>query len=147
MINLLEIKSVTQSLYISHTKNINIATSIGTIDGSEKAKKAGKICWKISANDGKSIYGEKDISEYDFNSWTNTVINVKNIKQNQYVNIELWAENVEGIANVIFIISKNDQSIYIGNFILEPKNNRDVFSCPIFHLAALGYIYIYGLRL
>lgn len=142
VINLLEIKSVTQSLYISNTKNINIATSIGTIDGAEKAKKAGKICWKISANDGKSIYGEKDISEYDFNSWTNTVINVKNIKQNQYVNIELWAENVEGIANVIFIISKNDQSSIFGKFYIGTEEQPGCLQLSYFSSSGFR-IYLY----
>lgn len=58
------------------------------------------------------------------------------------MNIELWAENVEGIANVIFIISKNDQSSIFGKLYIGTEEQPGCLQLSYFSSSGFR-IYLY----
>lgn len=135
VLNLLDVDSVSQSLYISGTTNINVATSVNVLNTSGDIK--GKICWKVSSHGKELNFGEKKISAYDFNTWTNTIINIGRVRQSQDVDIELWAEGVSGVENVVFIISKCEQKPIFGELCIGTEVTEDCLQLSYFAFSGI----------
>ena len=106
VINLLDVGSVSQELFINKTHDINISTLI-VADNSEKIN--GYLCWNITGANNQVIYGKSSISDYEYGTWTNMIIDASAFKGSEMGRVNIWPENIQGVESIQFIVSESEQ--------------------------------------
>ena len=130
VIDLLDEGSVGQEVLVNMTRNINIATSIDVNNANEVS---GYICWRITENNGeKSRQGRVSVLDYDFGTWTNIVVDASGLSNNNAL-IEIWTEEVQGLDNIILIVSESPQAFQYGNFYVSGQKTEELWQFLSFH--------------
>ena len=69
----------------------------------------------LENNGEKSRQGRVSVLDYDFGTWTNIVVDASGLSNNNAL-IEIWTEEVQGLDNIILIVSESPQAFQYGNF-------------------------------
>ena len=134
VIDLLDEGSVGQEVLVNMTRNINIATSIDVNNANEVS---GYICWRITENNGeKSRQGRVSVLDYDFGTWTNIVVDASGLSNNNAL-IEIWTEEVQGLDNIILIVSESPQAFQYGNFYVSGQKTEGALAISFFSFRGL----------
>lgn len=120
VINLLDVGSVSQELFINKTHDINISTLI-VADNSEKIN--GYLCWNITGANNQVIYGKSSISDYEYGTWTNMIIDASAFKGSEMGRVNIWPENIQGVESIQFIVSESEQGLQYGNLYVSNEKS------------------------
>ena len=90
-------------------------------DNSEKIN--GYLCWNITGANNQVIYGKSSISDYEYGTWTNMIIDASAFKGSEMGRVNIWPENIQGVESIQFIVSESEQGLQYGNLYVSNEKS------------------------
>ena len=80
----------------------------------------------------RSLVRRVSVLDYDFGTWTNIVVDASGLSNNNAL-IEIWTEEVQGLDNIILIVSESPQAFQYGNFMFQDRRQKELWQFLSFH--------------